>query len=105
MSWEHGTYGWEAIEQLVHVLGVLRLDCSVEERESGLFRGPDIAEVKQNFRIIRFASHMPNKRWVVEEYLEIDDRDCDGKSKVRYEIYEEGHRPDLEGRLQVLEPC
>ena len=103
MSWDHGTYGWEAIEQFSHALGVMGIAQVIEEGPSNQYRGSDLGGVEQNFRIIRFATSNPNKRWVAEEYLAVKDGDCDGSDQVRYEVYEEGHRPDLEGRLRVLE--
>lgn len=32
---------------------------------------------------------------VIEEYLSIDDGDCDGSSRVSVEVYREGERPYL----------
>jgi hypothetical protein len=32
---------------------------------------------------------------ICEEYLAVDDQDCDGASAVAIVVYEQGHRPEL----------
>lgn len=57
---------------------------------------------RQGLRVGRFT--IPDgRKMVVEEYLAVDDRDCDGTSVIAIEVYPEGERPDLESQTQVFE--
>lgn len=123
MSWDHGTYGWEAYENFVFALKVAGTPVVEERKEEAYVRGSDLncggcngycnwdilaekfdgelcaccrgtCDHKQNLRIGRFAS-LNGQRMVVEEYLAVDDRDCDGGSIVAISVYEEGLRPNL----------
>lgn len=57
---------------------------------------------RQGLRICRFTTP-DGQKMVAEEYLAVDDQDCDGTSVVSIEVYPEGKRPDLESRVQVFE--
>ncbi len=57
---------------------------------------------RQRLRVGRFT--VPDgRKMAVEEYLAVDDRDCDGTSVIAIEVYPEGERPDLESQTQVFE--
>lgn len=57
---------------------------------------------RQSLRICRFTTP-DGQNMVAEEYLAVEDHDCDGQSRVAIEVYPEGKRPDLESRVQVFE--
>lgn len=123
MSWDHGTYGWEAYESFVATLALAGIQVTEERKEEAYVRGQDmncgscggncdfdseteehtgerceccrgVCGHKQNLRIGRFVDS-DGRRMVVEEYLAIDDRDCDGRSLIAISLYEEGHRLNL----------
>lgn len=93
MSWNHGTYGWEAIEGFMHSLDVLRIPYEVEEISSNRFRGTDLSGIEQPFRKVKFTQLGVTK--IAEEYLYFKSGDCDGHSQVSYTVYDEGCRPEF----------
>lgn len=132
MSWEHGTFGWEAYEAFVTGLRSADISYAEEKKPEAYVRGQDLncggchgycdydleTEVhsgnlcpcckgtcghRQNLRIARWTT--PNgRKMVVEEYLAVEDHDCDGESSVDIAVYEKGQRPDLESRKEILDP-
>jgi hypothetical protein len=94
MGWDHGTYGWESYEAVVN--GFKTLGISVEEtfQELSRSRGRDNGRHRVNLRMATFSAP-DGKAMVVEEYLALDDGDCDGMSRVDAVVYEQGNRPEL----------
>ncbi len=94
MSWDHGTYGWEQYEDVLSALRQRDIPYVEELKATSYFHGADLDEVRQNLRIARFVN-TDKKSMVMEEYLAVEDCDCDGRNLIGIAIYEEGHKPDL----------
>lgn len=104
MSYDHRTEGNEQFDAFLRALQLVGIRPRVEELEKpvdigGQF-GPGGHLRKATFRI-------PDRRkglelMAVEEYLSVDNPDCDGISRIAIEVYPEGKRPDLESRVEIL---
>ena len=102
MSWNHGTYGWEKYESFLQGLSVAGIAYTEGLKDETHSRGSDLyGDGHQHLRIARFTD-AAGKQMVCEEYLAIDDQDCDGSSQVDISVYEQGQRPEL--RTEVLKP-
>ena len=114
MSWEHGTFGWNQYEYFVGRLMERRIpfdrqlkeEAYIREREDEHFCQCAIADEScthcegtcdcfQQLRMAEFKDPVSGKVMVVEEFLQLKDRDCDGASMVNITVYEKGHRPNL----------
>lgn len=94
MSWDHGTFGWDRYDDILSALWQRKISHVEELKDESYSRGADLDEERQNLRIARFMN-TDGKSMVMEEYLAVEDNDCDGRSLVGVVIYEEGHKPDL----------
>lgn len=96
MSWDHGTYGFETFEELVKALPALGATSIVEHlSEESYVRGSDAySDSTQALRTATFVTCQGLKQ-VIEEYLSVDDGDCDGSSRISVAIYPDGERPIL----------
>ncbi len=102
MSYNHRTKGNEQFDAFVRALQLQGTRPEVEELEKVVDIGGPYGNGghlrKATFRLPGCDSGM-----VVEEYLSVEDQDCDGISRIAIEVYREEERPDLESRVQVLE--
>ncbi len=95
MSWNHGTYGWEKYESFVQALDVLGIAYTEEFKDEEYSRGSDLyGDGPQKLRIARFTD-TSERNMVCEEYLSVQDCDCDGSSQVAIAVYEQGQQPEL----------
>jgi hypothetical protein len=102
MSYNHQTVGFEAFDTFIQALELL----DVETKQWELpFKVYDVGyeQETKHLRAATFTHPKSNRKMVVEEYLLIEDQDCDGTSRVAIEVYEDCHRPNLEARRQVIE--
>ena len=102
MSYNHRTEGNEQFDAFVRALQLQGIKPEVEELEKvvdigGPF-GDDGHLRKATFRLYGHKTAM-----VLEEYISVEDHDCDGISRIAIEVYLEGERPDLESRVQTIE--
>lgn len=99
MSWDHGTYGWEQYEEILSALRQREIAYVEELKDAEYSRGADLDEERQRLRIARFVNHdseSVGEAMVVEEYLAVEDNDCDGRNLVGIVIYKEfGQKPNL----------
>lgn len=102
MSWSHQTVGWDKFEAFVLALRKAGIVVLEEEKAEVLTRGFDLDDRKAHLRIAYFKTKR-GKRMVVEEWLQVEDRDCDGTSVVDIAIYAYGRRPSLV--TEILDPC
>ncbi len=94
MSWDHGTFGWESYEAVTNALTAMGLSFEETLQDMSRSRGHDRSAEPQRLRVATFTG--PNgKVMVAEEYLAVDDGDCDGQSRVDVSVYEQGNRPQL----------
>ena len=91
MSYTHTAGGWESYEAVTKTLKSLGITYQEKLRDKVLSRGH---AGSQNLRVATFTA--PNgKVMVAEEYLAVDDGDCDGQSRVDVSVFEQGNRPQL----------
>lgn len=125
MSWNHRTVGFERMDSLLELLGLLEHPHTVELKNERYARGLDAdccyydqdgnpdescpfcrgkCDHPQRLRIVRFTAKIGGTPlpYVAEEWLRIDDKDCDGTSAVDVALYPEGMRPALV--TEILEP-
>lgn len=123
MSYDHRTEGFEAYEAFVNALKVAGVPYTEEQKTESYVRGADLEHAcfcgydydpekpyetcpcdqgtcghVQRLRVARFTT-VSGKPMVVEEYLTVDDQDCDGTSIVGIAVYAEGERPELEAQV------
>jgi hypothetical protein len=122
MSWNHYTTGWDVFDKQVETLKKLYnarfpgaededdLDKALDWQEyttpckvKTLYYPSDLDGEPRNLRLVRFVEPDTGVRWTLEEWLAVDDRDCDGTSRVTTTLYQEGQRPVLE--TQTLAPA
>ena len=101
MSWNHTTVGFEKFDGFMQALQVSGVTPKIEELERAVDAGT-FADLR-HLRKATFRRKGRKRQMVVEEYLAINDCDCDGISAVDIEVYQKGHRPNLEALCQVLE--
>ncbi len=94
MSWDHGTYGWERYDGILSALRQRSIPYVEELKDEEYSRGADLDEERQYLRIARFTN-TDKKSMIVEEYLAVEDNDCDGRNLVDVVIYEEGCKPNF----------
>lgn len=102
MSYNHRTEGSEQLDAFLHALQLLGIKPEVKELEKTF----DIGGYDDDKHMRKATFRLPGRKskMVVEEYLSMDDHDCDGISRIAIEVYPESKRPDLESRVQVLDP-
>jgi hypothetical protein len=97
MSWDHETTGWDRFETALAELkaekGVSVGEVTSPVLDMLLFRGRDNVGEPMYLRQCRYFRG--GVGFVLEEYLAVDDGDCDGESMVDIVQYEEGRRPTL----------
>lgn len=117
MSYSHVTVGWDKIETMIDILKALGISLAITEHgdrlERGSFQcycycgysddpkdredccdcGNNICNHRQRLRIVRFK--FEGQHFILEEYLAVDDDDCDGVSIVDVAIYKQGERPNI----------
>ncbi|MCX6744774.1 MAG: hypothetical protein NTX82_04585 [Candidatus Parcubacteria bacterium] len=107
MSYNHEYRGWEQYEQYCN--GLRLQGISVQEDHPGELefqgrvayeRGPKYHSHPQRLRMAHFTTK-EGSRMVVEEWLAVDDQDCDGRSIIGLLVYPENLRPMMV--TQVLE--
>ncbi len=103
MSYDHRTEGNEQFDAFVRALELLGVKPEVEELEKVVDIGGPYGP-GGNLRKATFRRPRRKLVEVVEEYISVEDRGCDGVSRIAIEVYPEGERPDLESRVKVLEP-
>ena len=101
MSYNHTTVGFEAFDAFIKSLRLQGIKPKVKETSKVVDLG--LEEDSRHLRTATFRRPGHKRVMVVEEYLAIQDNDCDGLSRVAIETYEDGKRPDLEKRLQVCD--
>jgi hypothetical protein len=94
MGWDHGTYGWDAMDEKIRSLQRKGIPFTVEYGEAVLHRGWDQDGPPQKLRTVKYRNRK-SVDMVFEEYLLVDDGDCDGRSVVRTIVYPAGKRPRL----------
>ena len=102
MSWNHGTYGFDRYEKFVQALDTIGIKYEETLKDEVFIRGADfgcccveeICEHKQHLRIAKFKN-TEGLIMFAEEWLSVDDHDCDGASQIDLAVYEEGNRPEL----------
>lgn len=121
MSYSHSVTGWQQFDVFISALDVAEIPYTVEEKPEKFIVNelshvcycayadePDThcpcceetCEHIRHFRIARFTT-LGGKKMVAEDYLECEDRDCDGVDVISLVVYEEGKRPEL--ATKVLE--
>ena len=94
MSWDHGTYGWEQYESILSALRQRGIAYEEGPESASYSRGADVDGESQKLRAARFTN-TDGKSMIVEEYLAVEDNDCDGRDLVGIMVYEEGQKPNL----------
>lgn len=99
MSYDHTTCCFEAFDAAIRTLRFLSIYPKVEhlDKQVDVGFGDKVALRKATFRI-----PWNGEVKVVEEYLAVQDCDCDGTDLVEVAVYDEGKRPDLESLLKVI---
>lgn len=97
MSYNHTTVGSEAFDAFMKALEVLNVTVEVPAPS----RTPDGTLLRKAL-FTTYTRRRTPRDMVVEEYLSVDDRDCDGISRVAIEVYPRDNRPDLEARCQII---
>lgn len=123
MSYDHRTEGFESYEAFTNALKVAGIQFTEELQEEAHVRGADLEHAcwcgydpekpdetcpcdqgtcghVQRLRLARFTT-VGGKPMVVEEYLAVEDHDCDGTDVITITVYPEGEQPNL--KTQVLE--
>lgn len=86
MSWDHGTFGWDAYDGFVRALrltGIKFLETSHGPRRSV---GYDVGGDTRQLRQVTFV-RTDGVEMTCLEYLKTDDGDCDGHSEVAIEVF------------------
>lgn len=78
-SWTCEGSGFSAFKQALELMGVPL----------------EFIELERSEQAILFTA-ANGRRMVAEEYLSVDDGDCDGTSRYDFVVYREGQRPELE---------
>jgi len=119
MSWNHGTYGWEAFEDFCRSLKRSGIHYAISKKRQSFVRGQDLQHYCKcansvpgcpccrgtcgHFQQLRMAHFSRGPvRLIAEEFLTIDDTDWNGRSQIGFVIYPVGKRPKL--RPLVLSP-
>jgi hypothetical protein len=119
MSYDHSTVGWEKYEAYVQALRDAGI--SVHEipdfilndfGQEAYIRGSEAEHNEfcepgvecphiQPCRLAHFTT-IDGKSMVVEEWIRVRDRDCDGVDVIDIAVYPQGQRPELQ--TEILEP-
>lgn len=95
MSWDHRTIGFEAMDAVLEMLKLTSIQHVIILKDEHVKTGYDY-EMKPKVRLRKVViSDQNHKVKIAEEYLAIDDRDCDGTSCVKTALYPKGRKPRL----------
>lgn len=102
MSYNHRTVGNEQFDAFLRALRLYGVKPKVEELETAVDIGGPFGP---GGHLRKATFQLPGRKtvMVVEEYLSVNNQDCDGISQIAIEVYPKGKRPNLESRTQIIE--